>query len=189
MAQLHPKINYYRAGLSSDVNQNGFNNNFDPFNQVGVRYPALLFPYEVIEGTRNLSNAKQTDKMDITLLFYDTMFYEDDGENDTRSEIEIARDLDEIATGFVAALRQANIQQINKVTGDNCQWLGIDGGVRYQYLPFQHNSRLMCVRMDFTILYSYDCPIFNPDFDSLVDTPVPVENWDYSDKGHKNDSL
>jgi hypothetical protein len=179
LVQLHPDLKFYHGGLAEKINQSGIDNNFDPTNSTGKEYPLLWFPYDAVQGTKQLTNQKQTDRMEVTLLFYDLMFYGNDSKNDIRTEVEIARDLDAIGIGFIAALRKSNIEEI---TGNKCNWLGVDGPVNYSYIPFQGKDRLMCVRYDFTIVFSAECQPFNPDFGLLTPpNAVPVPNFDLED--------
>ena len=182
MVQLHPDLLFYHGGLHEKINQNGINNNFDPLDSTGKMYPLLWFPYEAITGTKQLTNQRQLETMEVTLLFYDTMFYDNDSGNNTRTELEIARDLDAIALGFIAAIRKANNQELS---GNKCNGLGVAGPINYSYIPFQHNDRLMCVRCDFPLTFFSECQAFDPDFSLLVPpNAVPVPDYDLEDPNH-----
>ena len=178
-------LRFYHAGLGSKINQSGIDNNFDPGNSTGKQFPLLIFPYDAIQENAQFFNVRQLAKTRMTLLFYDTMFYGNDSKNNTRTEIEIARDLDKVATNFLAAIRAARNRQI---AGSHCNGFGIEGDVTRDWLPFAHNDRLMCLRCDFVLTYFVNCPEFTPtdiDFDNL--TPpngVPVVSFDLEDPNH-----
>jgi hypothetical protein len=178
-------LKFYHAGLASKINQNGISNNFDSGNSTGKIYPLLLFPYDAIQENANFSNSRQLARTRMTLLFYDTMFYGSDSKNDTRTEVEIARDLDKVATNFLAAIRAANGREI---AGNPCNGFGIEGDVTRDWVPFAHNGRLMCLRCDFTLTYFVNCETYkvtDADFDAL--TPpngVPVVDYDLEDPNH-----
>ena len=94
-------------------------------------------------------------------------------------EIEQARDLEAIAIGYLAAIREANKQEIQ---GNPCNGLGIEGPVKFEIFPMQHNDRLMCIRCDFTLTYFSECQSFNPDWSQLVPpNAVPVPDYDLED--------
>ena len=182
MVQLHPDLQFYHGGLHEKINQSGIDNNFDPTNSTGKNYPLLWFPYEAITGTKQLSNQRQLEAMEVTLLFYDLMFYKDDSKNDVRTELEIARDLDAIAIGFIAAIRKANKQELD---GNMCNGLGVGSPINYSIIPFQHNDRLMCIRCDFTLNFFAECQTFDPDFSLLVPpNAVPAPDYDLEDPNH-----
>lgn len=179
LTQLNPKLKFYHGGLHEKINQNGIDNNFDPLNTVGKQYPLVWFPYEAVEGVKRLQKQTQRETMRITLLFYDLMFYKDDSTNDTRTEIEIARDLDAVAVGFIKAIQKASGQEI---AGNKCNWLEIGQELQYTYIPYQHNDRLMCVKYDFDLTFATECPTFEPDFSLLVPpNAVPVPDYDLED--------
>jgi hypothetical protein len=182
LAQLHPDINFYHAGLAETINQSGIDNNFDPGNSTGKEYPLLIFPYDATRDLVNLTNQRQLARMEMTLLFYDTMFYDNDSKNDVRTEIEILRDLRAVGDGFLVAIRKANKVEI---AGNVCNGLGIDGVTTITAIPFQHNDRVMCLRYDFTLTYFAECQPFDPDFALLVPpNAVPVPDYDLEDPSH-----
>lgn len=188
LTQLNPFFQFYHCGLASKINQNGIPNNFDLTNSTGKNYPAIFFPYDATRHTQDLYNQRQLAKMEMTLLFYDSMFYGNDSKNNTRTEPEIYRDLKANADGFLVALRKANGQEI---AGNPCNGLGIDQNapLTVDPVPFAHNDRLMCLRYDFTLTYFAECTAFDPDFSLLpAEFPLPVEDWDYEDPNFKNDS-
>lgn len=186
LVQLHPTLKYYHCGIHSKVNQSGIPNNFDPLNSVGVQYPFLLFPYPVMDAAKELTTQKQTNNLTLELDFYDTMFYNDDSTNNTRTELEIMRDLDVVANDILTAFQTAAKVE---VSANKCNWLGIQGPIKYEYIPFAHNNRLACIRCIFAVAFSVPCSTFTPNFSLLpVDTPVPVLDYDYEDLAHKTDS-
>jgi len=182
LTQLNPFFNFYHAGLASDINQNGIPNNFDLTNAQGKLYPLIIFPYDATRHTQNLSNQRQLARLNMTLLFYDLMFYGNDSKPDTRTEIEIYRDLKANADGFLAAIRKANQQELN---GNHCNGLGIDGDTTIDVIPFSHNDRVMCLKYDFTLTYFAECSDFDPDF-SLLTPPnaIPAPDFDLEDPNH-----
>jgi hypothetical protein len=185
ISQLHPNINYYHCGLHSKVNQNGIPNNFDPLNEVGVMYPFLMFPYPAITATKQAQTQKLQTTMTIEIDLYDSMFYNNDSKNNTRTEVEIMRDLDTIANDVLAGFKIAARREVGS---NGCQWIQVNEGTGFEYIPFAHNNRLACIRMFITVIFATPCSTVEFDFDSLVSTPVPVEGWDYEDENHKLDS-
>jgi len=186
LTQLHPTLKYYHCGLHSTVNQNGIPNNFDPSNIVGVQYPFLLFPYPVISVSKALTTQRQITNLTLELDFYDSMFYGNDSKNNTRSEIEIMRDLETIADDILTAFKKAANEERK---ADPCDNISIDENVSYEYVPFAHNNRLACIRATFALQYFSPCSTFDPDFSLLpVDTPIPTLDYDYEDLTHKTDS-
>jgi hypothetical protein len=182
LAQLHPDIKFYHGGLHEKINQNGIDNNFDPTNCTGKQYPLVWFPYEAVEGVKTLRNQKQADTMRVTLAFYDLMFYNNDSSCNERTEIEIARDLDAIAIGFIAAIRKASRAEI---AGNICNWLEVASDIQYRYIPYQHNDRLMCITYEFDLKFSAECQAFDPDFNLLTPpNAVPVPDYDLEDPNH-----
>lgn len=178
-------INFYHAGLAESINQSGIDNNFDPGNSTGKEYPLLLFPYDAISEAANVSNKRQLARTEMTLLFYDTMFYGNDSKNNVRTEIEITRDLGIIATNFLVALQAARGREL---AGNKCNGFGIEGPVTRTWIPFGHNDRVMCLRCDFTMTYFVDCPTYEvtpADFAALVPpNAVPVPSFDLEDPNH-----
>lgn len=188
LVQLNPFFQFYHSGPASDINQNGIPNNFDLTNSTGKFYPLVLFPYDATRHNLTLFNQRQQGKVELSLLFYDSMFYGADSKNDTRTQLEIYRDLQAAANGFIVALRKVNLAEID---ANACNWIGVDptAPITVDVIPFAHNDRLMCLRYDFTIIYSPECSTFDPDFSLLpAEFPVPVEDWDYEDPNFKNDS-
>jgi hypothetical protein len=152
---------------------------------VGVQYPFLLFPYPALTASKEASTQRLRTTMTLELNFYDTMFYNNDSTNNTRTEVEIMRDLDIIANDVLYGLKLAAKREVG---ANGCQWIEIKEGVNFEYIPFAHNNRLACIRVFIPIEFATPCPTITYDFDSLINTPVPVEGWDYEDQDHKNDS-
>jgi hypothetical protein len=183
---LHPNINYYHCGIHSKVNQSGIPNNFDPLNEVGVQYPFLLFPYPALTASKNASTQKLTTTMTLELNLYDTMFYNNDSTSNTRTEVEIMRDLDTIANDVLAGFKIAAAREVG---ANGCRWIQVNDGTGFEYIPYAHNNRLACIRMFITVVFATPCSTVVFDFDSLAPTtPVPTEDYDYEDLDHKNDS-
>lgn len=181
IAQAHPKFNSYHFGWRSDVNAS-IQNNFDPAGEIGKQYPAVHFD-AAIDGNSVLTTRNAA--IDIRLHFDDILYYGMDGATDTRTLIEVWRDLWGWGMQFVYEIRNHG-KALSSTPG---MMVAIAGdSIRWYYDSNRHNDRVATVYFEFTLAMKIDCVELGLELDGIDGFPFPPEGWDYEDEGHKTDS-
>lgn len=159
----NPKVNFYHYGWTSDININ-ITNNFTGENTRGKKYPSVHFDFP--SETINITTSDVLSSMSGVLIFSDTQYYNSEkGENDSRSIIEIQRDLKDLAVEV--------INEFNRLgrTFSGRDTLGIlQNSIRINYSANTRADRLVELFIEFTLSYRNKCSDFVSDIPAL---PAP----------------
>lgn len=180
---LDRKLKFYTCGTIEKINQSGIDNNFDKGNSTGKMYPLLLFPYDAKGTLSDVSSTRIKNQMDIEWVFSDLMFYDNDSRGNNRTEVEIVRDLQNIAKEMFNGLHKAiKVEQNNNARNG----FSIIGDVQYTIIPHVlSNDDVMTLWCSFKLQWQEICTPFIPNFGDLpADTPLPVKDRDY--ENYKN---
>lgn len=183
ITQQHPELNNYHMGWRSDVNRN-LPNNYETDPAIGKQYPAVHFDSS-IDGDGNLETRNAD--LAIRLYFDDLMYYDNQGNPTTKTMAEHWRDLWNWGMQFILTVEEAG-KSLARTPG---MMIAIkDRNIRWAYDAHVHNSRLVSVYFDFTLVVKIACisPNLVPKLGSNENYPYPMEGWDYEDPRFKEDS-
>jgi hypothetical protein len=156
--QFDPVINSYQYGWTSDINTSR-QNNFDPTGKVGKLYPRLLFqpPTVTFGGSRKYCQCK--------LVLFDLYGYKNNAGMDTRTMVEVHRDLTEAVQSLLSFLTWY---------GDTSTAFEIEGAVTGQLDGVAHDDQLLFLEIDFELCLVSSCSEWNFD-----EQGVPAELAEY----------
>ncbi len=148
-AQADPTISSYQYGWVSDINASR-QNNYDPDGTVGKMYPHLLFtpPNTTYKMPTDASRKYYRCK----LILFDSYGYDNVTGLNTRTMVEVHRDLEYSIMGLIGFLEwygenTSAFQILDAITGS------LDG--------FGHDDGLLFIELDFTVVLVTACNEWN----------------------------
>lgn len=165
-----PKVKYYHYGWTSDINITVANNFTTDNNSSGKKFPSVHFDFP--SETVSITTSDVQSRLNGALVFSDTQYYKSEkGENDSRSIIEVQRDLKNIAIEVINEFNRLGRGEFFKGRDK----LGIlTDSIRISYSANRRADRLVELFVEFTLAYRDNCssfvsniPALPADFNSL----------------------
>ena len=164
----NPKVKYYHYGWTSDTNITVPNNFTTDNNSSGKKYPSVHFDFP--SETVSITTQDVKSSLNGALIFADTQYYESEkGGNDSRSIIEVQRDLKNLAVEVISEFNRLG----RTFSGRNIVGI-LQDSIRITYSANRRADRLVELFVEFTLIYRDICssfvtdiPALPPDFNSL----------------------
>lgn len=157
--QFDPTVRSYQYGWTSDINTSR-QNNFDPSGEMGKLYPHLLFlppSVKLSTGSRKYYGCK--------LILFDLYGYKNTSRLDTRTMVEVHRDLETALQSIFAFISWY---------GDTSAKFEIEGEIAGQLDGVAHDDALLFLEVDFQLCLTTKCV----DWDFIGDD-VPAQLQPY----------
>ena len=183
ITQLHPNFKFYHFGWRSDIEKD-IDNNFDNDTATGRFFPSVQWVPPSQEVLEDLHNNRRTIKME--LFFDDLQGYTSTGEIDTRTMIEVFRDLKRGATIFLNNFSRF----LTNIYLDQA-FVDTDKPINFFYDSNAGQAKRIFLKVDFSLTYFEHCESLILDPANLPVDPSsisPVETYDYEDYKNINDS-
>lgn len=160
--QASPDISSYQYGWVSDINTSR-QNNYDPTGEVGKMYPHLLFTPPTVTFRMPTETGRQSYRC--KLILFDLYGYNNTTAIDTRTMVEVHRDLSEAVLGLLNflewyAYETSSFQILDAVVGS------LDG--------VGHDDALLFIELDLNVVLIANCGSWNLE---EADLPSPFENF------------
>ena len=166
LVQQDTELKYYHFGYLDELQQNP-ENNFNQQAKTGRLFPCLdwIIPEEI---THNLSEP-ELEKIPMYLVFSDLQGYDNKTNQDTRSRIEVWRDLKRTAKRFVLLFERA-LCELN--------YGGFDESlIRYELGAFLTKRRQQDVTIKFDLILNSECLDVSGDTVPEVTETCDLENY------------